>query len=64
MLTVKSMNSTENMCPRCGETLQPGKAIFSIGQLLKGAAWVIKPKPPELKDCLKCGSCGYSEIPT
>jgi predicted nucleic-acid-binding Zn-ribbon protein len=52
---------SESKCPRCDNSLERGKAIFGIGQLLKGAMFEIEPEPPALQDCLKCTSCGYSE---
>ncbi len=51
----------DDQCPRCGEMLTDGKALFSVRQQRPGAMWEGEEKAPELRDCLKCPSCGYSE---
>jgi hypothetical protein len=54
----------DKVCPRCGNPLKLGKAIFSRHELLRGAMLEDEAKPPALQDCLKCEACGYSETLT
>jgi len=51
----------DDKCPRCGGSLERGKALFSIRQALPGAMWEGETEPATVQDCLKCHSCGYSE---
>jgi len=51
----------DDHCPSCGDLLTDGKALFSLRQLRPNAMWEGKEKAPELRACLKCPSCGYSE---
>ncbi|MGE8063775.1 hypothetical protein [Pseudomonas sp. NPDC089569] len=47
-------------CPRCGNPLKPGEALFSTTMNRPDAAWESE-GAPTLQDCQKCHSCGYSE---
>lgn len=49
----------DDKCPRCGGALEPGQALFDVTMTRPGAAWE-KKGVPELQDCQKCHSCGYS----
>jgi hypothetical protein len=54
----RTQPAPDDKCPRCGGTMEKGKALFAVGA---NAMWEGKAPPVRLHDCLKCISCGHSE---